>query len=131
MAPSAAITDAAAARIARHQVSVASGVANIASGIGQFFPSFPEIDDNERTIAALLLLAGMWYVNKRGIKEASRAFSIPTYFFLGSVGLLLASGVYQWATGSLEQVRDVGDVVEPMQAMTSDAELSFTPYLRS
>ena len=34
------------------------------------------------------------------------------------IGLLLVVGVYQWATGSIRQVADVADVVEPTQALT-------------
>lgn len=99
-------------------VSLAAGVANLASGLQQFFPNIPDITQNMRVVACIVLLAAMWYVNKRGIREASRAFSVPTYFFLASVALLLASGVYQWLTGSLEQVREVEHVAQPVQAMT-------------
>ena len=42
------------------------------------------------TVAVVLLLA---YGNLRGVREAGRAFAFPTYFFVGSAGLVIVVGV--------------------------------------
>src|SRR5438309_5628660 len=51
-------------------VSIAAGVANLASGVHQFFPSLPPFNALANTLVSLGVLAGMWYVNKRGVKES-------------------------------------------------------------
>ena len=46
----------------------------------------------------MILLA---YGNLRGIREAGRTFAVPTYFFIANMVLLIASGLYKEATGTL------------------------------
>ncbi|MFT4305488.1 MAG: APC family permease, partial [Microbacterium sp.] len=72
-------------------VSVASGVDNIISAL-------PELDDwrVELAIGFVILLV---VVNLRGVREASRAFALPTYVFIGSVGVMIVVGVVRWALG--------------------------------
>src|SRR5499425_92717 len=50
------------------------------------------------TIAVILL---MCYGNLRGIKEAGRAFAVPTYLFAGSVILMILVGLIREVTGDL------------------------------
>jgi len=72
-------------------VSVASGVDNIISAI-------PELNDWRVGIAVgfvVLIMA----VNLRGVREASRAFAIPTYLFIGSVALMVIVGLVRTALG--------------------------------
>jgi amino acid transporter len=38
-------------------------------------------------------------VNLRGVREASTAFAIPTYLFIGSVLLMIATGLVRWMLG--------------------------------
>lgn len=99
-------------------VSIASGVANFSSGIHQFLPGIPVFNTQARVITSLLLLALMWYVNKRGVKESGRAFAIPAYFFLVSVFLMLAVGLVKGLTGHLGEVQDVHGAIEATQSMT-------------
>ncbi|MFV0372933.1 APC family permease [Microbacterium sp.] len=72
-------------------VSVASGVDNIISAL-------PELDPwrVELAIGFVVLLV---VVNLRGVREASRAFAIPTYVFIGSVGAMIVVGVVRWLLG--------------------------------
>lgn len=100
-------------------VSLASGVANLASGLHQFLPAVPEVGDTGRVIGCLFALGVMWFVNKRGIKESGRAFALPTYFFITSVFVMLIAGLYQWAMGTIRPVADVSDVIQPTQLMTT------------
>ena len=53
------------------------------------------------TIGVILLLS---FGNLRGLKEAGRAFAVPTYLFVGSVLLMILIGLIREITGSLHQV---------------------------
>jgi hypothetical protein len=46
----------------------------------------------------------MCYGNLRGIREAGRAFALPTYLFSGSVGVLIVVGVIREILGNLHHV---------------------------
>jgi len=50
------------------------------------------------TIGVVLLLA---YGNLRGVREAGRAFALPTYFFVGAAGLVVIVGVLREVFGEL------------------------------
>ena len=50
------------------------------------------------SVAAILI---MCYGNLRGIREAGRAFALPTYLFSGSVGLMILVGLAREAFGHL------------------------------
>lgn len=65
-------------------VSVASGVDNIISAV-------PVLADFrvEMAVGFVIILAGM---NLRGVSEASKAFALPTYIFVGSVFLMIVTG---------------------------------------
>ncbi|MBU4464710.1 MAG: APC family permease, partial [Actinobacteria bacterium] len=72
-------------------VSVASGVDNIISalpGLNSF-----------RVELAVLFVVLIILMNLRGVREASRAFAIPTYVFIGSVGVMIVVGLVRWALG--------------------------------
>jgi amino acid transporter len=99
-------------------VSIASGVANFASGVHQFFPPIPDFNDLARTLVSLGVLFAMWFVNKRGVKESGKAFAVPAYFFLTATFLMLGAGFYRYVTGTLPHVEQVQDVVQTSQALT-------------
>ncbi len=44
----------------------------------------------------------MCFGNLRGIKEAGRAFAVPTYLFAGSVILMIVVGLVREAIGNLQ-----------------------------
>ena len=74
-------------------VSIAAGVAAITSA----FPNW-HVNTVELSLAFLaLIMVG----NLRGIRESGRIFSVPTYFFLGSMGMLLIVGVFKVLTGDV------------------------------
>ena len=99
-------------------VSISSGVANFASGAHEFIPRIPDFNSLARTVAALAVLALMWYVNKRGVREAGKTFSVPTYFFLLSVFIMLGVGFFRYLTGTLSHVEQVGDVVHSTEGLS-------------
>ncbi|MET0734376.1 MAG: APC family permease [Microbacterium sp.] len=72
-------------------VSVASGVDNIISAI-------PELDPLriEMAVGFVILII---LVNLRGVREASFAFAIPTYVFIGSVAVMVIVGIVRTLLG--------------------------------
>ncbi len=80
-------------------VSISAGVANVISVIPDLLPYRVPL-----TVGIILF---MTVINLRGVKESARLFSIPTYFFLFSIGFTLILGFMKLATGTLGTVVDV------------------------
>jgi len=74
-------------------VQTAAGTAAIVSAFPSLGPYKLEI-----TIGVILI---MCYGNLRGLKEAGRAFAIPTYLFTGSVVVMIVVGLIREIAGSL------------------------------
>ncbi len=74
-------------------VQTAAGTAAIAS-------AFPAIGPYKLWITAGVVVL-MCYGNLRGLKEAGRAFAIPTFLFAGSVLLMIVVGVFREIFGNL------------------------------
>jgi amino acid transporter len=77
-------------------VQIAAGTAAVASAIPAVGPYKLEI-----CIAVVLL---MCYGNLRGLKEAGKAFAVPTYLFAGSVILMIVVGLIREALGNLRPI---------------------------
>jgi amino acid transporter len=77
-------------------VQTAAGTAAVAS-------AFPAIGPYKLEITVGVVLF-MCFGNLRGIKEAGRAFAIPTYLFAGSVILMIVVGLIRAALGNLHAV---------------------------
>jgi amino acid transporter len=71
-----------------------------AAGTAAVVSAFPELGkfSLEITIGVILI---MCYGNLRGIKEAGKAFAIPTYLFAGSVILMIVIGLIREIAGDL------------------------------
>src|SRR5437867_1976359 len=80
-------------------VSIASGVAQIASAFPALLPYRVEI-----SVAAVLF---MMLMNLRGVRESGTFFAVPTYFFVATILGMLATGFYQLFTGHLDHVTGV------------------------
>jgi amino acid transporter len=74
-------------------VQIAAGTAAVAS-------AFPAVGPYKLEICVGVVLL-MCYGNLRGIKEAGRAFAVPTYLFAGSVILMIVVGLIREAFGHL------------------------------
>src|SRR6476660_10482433 len=77
-------------------VSISAGVLDITSALPQLVPYRVEI--------CLAFLAILTVGNLRGIRESGRIFAVPTYFFVFSVAVLLAAGLYRYLTGGIVPV---------------------------
>src|SRR6516164_2374536 len=76
-------------------VQIAAGTAAVASAIPAVGPYKLEV-----TVGVVLLMA---FGNLRGLKEAGRAFAVPTYLFAGSVILMILVGLIREVLGNLPQ----------------------------
>ncbi|GAA3607313.1 APC family permease [Agrococcus terreus] len=85
-------------------VSVASGVDNVISAFPALGPFRVEL-----AVALIALLAA---ANLRGVRESGTAFAIPTYVFIGSVVLLIGTGLVRTALGDPPVAESSGYAVE-------------------
>ena len=71
-----------------------------AAGVAAIISTFPELDPWKihMTLAVIVLLT---YGNLRGVKEAGKAFALPTYLFVGSMAVVFVIGIYRELTGGL------------------------------
>ena len=74
-------------------VQTAAGTAALTSALPTLLPYTVPI-----TVGVILLLL---YGNLRGIKEAGKFFAFPTYFFIGSLGLIVLIGYAKKIMGTL------------------------------
>ena len=77
-------------------VQIAAGTAAVASAIPAIGPYKLEI-----CVGVVLL---MCYGNLRGIKEAGKAFAVPTYLFAGAVILMIVVGLIREVIGNLHAI---------------------------
>ena len=87
-------------------VQVAAGSAAIVSAFPQL-ANTPVIGPHILMVISVVAVAIMCYGNLRGIREAGRAFALPTYLFSGSVGLMIVIGLVRELTVGLPHVQPV------------------------
>jgi amino acid transporter len=96
---------AAVALLIDYTVTVAVQTAAGAAAIVSAFPSLgtlPFISTSEMlTLISVVAILVMAYGNLRGIREAGRAFALPTYLFSGSAILMIVIGLAREAFGHL------------------------------
>ncbi|MEO8906703.1 MAG: APC family permease [Microbacteriaceae bacterium] len=93
-------------------VSVASGVDNIISALPGLSPWRTEM-----AVAFVVLIAA---VNLRGVRESSKAFAIPTYVFIASIGVMIVTGIIQTMLGHPPIAESAGYIVKA-QGLTQAA----------
>jgi amino acid transporter len=93
---------AAAALLIDYTLTVA---VSIAAGVAALTSAFPSLHVS-RVELSLIFMAVLAVGNLRGIRESGRIFSVPTYFFIGGMLLLLGIGAWRALTGSLVPVPD-------------------------
>ncbi|MFT4030454.1 MAG: APC family permease [Protaetiibacter sp.] len=85
-------------------VSVASGVDNIISAIPSLAGWRVEL-----AVGFVLVLAA---INLRGVREASKAFAVPTYLFIGSIAVMVATALVRTALGDAPVAESAGYTVQ-------------------
>jgi amino acid transporter len=75
-------------------VSTAAGVAAITSALPLLYPW--------RVTLCVLSVIGVTIANLRGLRESGRLFTIPTYWFIGSMFLLTLAGLWRVVSGTVQ-----------------------------
>src|SRR5258705_270254 len=94
----------AAALLIDYTVTVAVQTAAGAAAIVSAFPALntvPVIGPQILRIISVIVILVLCYGNLRGIREAGRAFALPTYLFSGGVILMIVMGLIREAFGRL------------------------------
>ncbi len=73
---------------------------SISSGSRYLTTAVPALAGHETLIAVLLVLV-LSVLNLRGMRDAGTAFAVPTYLYMGAIGLMVAVGVVKLALGTL------------------------------
>jgi amino acid transporter len=93
-----------------------------AAGVAAIVSTFPELEPWKvhMTLVVIVLLT---YGNLRGVKEAGKAFALPTYLFVGSMFIVFGIGIYRELSGTLPTL----DVNQPGAVEVGQAQglLSF------
>jgi amino acid transporter len=85
-------------------VQTAAGSAAIVSAFPQL-ANIPVIGSNILVFISVIAVLIMCYINLRGIREAGRAFALPTYLFSVSVAAMIVYGlIREFAGGGLPRV---------------------------
>ena len=71
-----------------------------AAGVAAIVSTFPELSA-WKVQMTLLVIVLLTYGNLRGVKEAGKAFAMPTYLFVGSMFIVFAVGLYRDFAGTL------------------------------
>ncbi|MCX6434488.1 MAG: amino acid permease, partial [Actinobacteria bacterium] len=74
-----------------------------AAGVAAIISTFPSLHPGKiyMTLGVILLLT---YGNLRGVKEAGKSFALPTYLFVGAMGVVFLTGLYRVFTNNLPQL---------------------------
>ena len=86
--------------------------------------NIPVIGSNILTVISVIVVLIMCYGNLRGIREAGRAFAMPTYFFSVTVAAMIVVGLVREVTGGLPHVSAYPGATFPIGHST-EAMLSF------
>jgi amino acid transporter len=79
---------------------------SIAAGVAAMTSAFPELHMS-RTSWCLGFLVLIAIGNLRGVRESGRIFSVPTYFFIFMILMLVVTGAWRALTGDIEPLPPV------------------------
>jgi amino acid transporter len=94
-------------------VQVAAGSAAVVSAFPQL-ANVPVIGSNILIVISVIVVLIMCYGNLRGIREAGRAFAMPTYFFSITVALMIIVGLIREVTVGLPHVSPYSGATFPI-----------------
>jgi len=73
---------------------------SVAAGVGAMYSALPALLPY-RVLIGILAIVIITMINMRGIQESATIFALPTYVFITTIVLLLGTGFFKLATGSL------------------------------
>jgi amino acid transporter len=83
-----------------------------AAGVAAIISTFPELEPYKMHMI-FAIIALLTFGNLRGVKEAGKAFALPTYLFLGAMLIVFTCGLYRYFTGTLPMLEtDLPGAVE-------------------
>jgi amino acid transporter len=83
-----------------------------AAGVAAIISTFPELEPWKMHMI-FAIIAFLTFGNLRGVKEAGKAFALPTYLFLGAMMIVFTCGLYRYFTGTLPMLEtDLPGAVE-------------------
>lgn len=91
-------------------VSVAAGTAAITSAVPVLFP--------HREAFGLIAILFIVVMNLRGVRESGKFFSIPTYFAIGALGLMVVLGTVRSLVGSGASASAASSIGGPVEGLT-------------
>jgi amino acid transporter len=94
-------------------VQVAAGSAAVVSAFPQL-ANVPVIGSNILIVISVIVVLIMCYGNLRGIREAGRAFAMPTYFFSVTVAAMIVIGLIREVTVGLPHVSPYAGATFPI-----------------
>ena len=71
-----------------------------AAGVAAIISTFPSLSPFKIPMILLVIIL-LTYGNLRGVKEAGKAFALPTYFFVGCMFIVFSVGIYKQFSGTL------------------------------
>ena len=71
-----------------------------AAGVAAIISTFPSLSPFKIPMI-LVVIVLLTYGNLRGVKEAGKAFALPTYFFVGCMFIVFSVGIYKQFSGTL------------------------------
>ncbi|CAN2224798.1 PotE Amino acid transporters [Candidatus Nanopelagicaceae bacterium] len=71
-----------------------------AAGVAAIISTFPSLEPGKMYMI-FGVIALLTFGNLRGVKEAGKAFAMPTYFFVGCMFIVFGMGLYRLANGTL------------------------------
>jgi amino acid transporter len=84
-----------------------------AAGVAAIISTFPELS-SWKVHMTLLVIVLLTYGNLRGVKEAGKAFAMPTYLFVGSMFIVFSVGLYRDFAGTLPVLATNGEGAVPV-----------------
>ena len=89
-----------------------------AAGVAAIISTFPELEPYKMHMI-FAIIALLTFGNLRGVKEAGKAFALPTYLFIGAMLIVFTCGLYRYFTGTLPMLEtDLPGAVELGQPST-------------
>ncbi len=82
-------------------LTVAVSISSSTAAIIAVFPSVHEY----KVIVSLVFVALITLMNLRGMRESSKVFGLPTYIFIGSMGVMIVFGFFKLLTGTLNPIQ--------------------------
>jgi amino acid transporter len=98
---------------------ILNAAVGISAGVGALVSAFPRLEPHTLALCLAILLI-LTLINVRGIKDTGSAFLIPTYFFVGSLLIVIAVGAVRAFAAGGHPVA----IVEPPHLPVSASMLS-------